>query len=193
MVLDELGGAEPPEKMREYVAELVKWGGRIHLTGREKMAEAIAAQISDSMIMLELAGEGPAAADIGTGAGFPGLVWKMVRPQWRLVLFERKERLATFLERTTALLGLEGVAVRAEDAALYPEEGVFDVVTSKAAGRLDEILPIARRMLRKGGIYVTAKGEEWESELEGAAGFTLRGRIELRGGRGEAIALALDP
>ena len=73
-VLEELGEGGLPGKLREYVDELSKWGERIHLTGREKMADAIAAQISDSMIMLELAGEGPMVADIGTGAGFPGIV-----------------------------------------------------------------------------------------------------------------------
>ena len=192
-VLEELGETEPPEKLRAYVDELVKWGGRIHLTGREKMADAIAAQISDSIIMLGLAGEGREVADIGAGAGFPGVVWKLMRPRWDVVLFERKERLASFLSRTTALLGLKGISVRAEDAALYPDEERFDVVTSKAAGRLGEMLPIAGRMLRKGGIYVTAKGEGWEAELEGVSvGFSPGNRVSLRGKRGEAIAFVLD-
>ena len=192
-VLEELGETRAPEKLRDYVDELVKWGERIHLTGRERMADAIAAQISDSIIMLGLAGGGPDVADIGAGAGFPGVVWKLARPHWDVVLFERKERLASFLSRTTALLGLEGISVRAEDAALYPEADRFDVVTSKAAGRLDEILPIAGRMLRKGGIYVTVKGEGWEVELEGvSAGFSPGERAPLRGKRGEAIAFILD-
>ena len=192
-VLKELGEAATPDKLRAYVDELVKWGERIHLTGREKRADAIAAQNSDSMIMLGLAGEGAVVADIGAGAGFPGVVWKLARPHWDVVLFERKERLASFLSRTTALLGLEGISVRAEDAAIYPEAGRFDVVTSKAAGRLGEMLPIAGRMLRKGGIYVTAKGEGWEAELEGvSAGFSPGERAPLRGMRGEAIALVLD-
>ena len=192
-VLEELGEGDCPGKLREYVGELAKWGERIHLTGREKMADAIAAQISDSMAMLDLAGEGPAVADIGTGAGFPGIVWKLARPQWSIVLIERKERLATFLERTVALLGLEGTEIRAEDAAFCREEDAFDVVTSKAAGRLEEILPIARRMLKKGGVYVTAKGEGWEGELGDASGFSICGRASLKGGRGEAIALTPDP
>ncbi len=193
-VLEELGeeGA-PPGNLRAYVDELVKWGERIHLTGRERMADAIAAQISDSMVMLELAGEGKVVADIGAGAGFPGIVWKLARPRLEIVLFERKERLASFLERTAAILGLEGVSVRAEDAALYPEVRSFDIVTSKAAGRLGEILPLAGRMLKKDGIYVTAKGEGWETELEGlSAGFSQGGRVALRGNRGEAVALVLD-
>ncbi len=188
-VLVELGGAEPPEKSREYVAELVRWGGRMHLTGRERMADVIAAQISDSMIMLELAGGGPFVADIGAGAGFPGIVWKLANPGLELALFERKERLASFLERTVALLGLEGIAVRAEEATPETEGGPFDVVTSKAAGRLDEILPIAAGMLKKGGIYVTAKGEGWEREMDGATGFSPGRRAPLGGGRGEAVSL----
>ncbi len=192
-VLEELGEARPPGNLRAYVDELVKWGERIHLTGRERMADAIAAQISDSLVMLELAAEGSEVADIGAGAGFPGVVWKLARPRWNVVLFERKERLASFLSRTTALLGMEGISVRAEDAALFPEAGRFDVVTSKAAGRLGEMLPIAGRMLREGGIYVTAKGEGWEAELEGVhAGFSPGGRTPLRGKRGEAIAFVLD-
>ena len=193
-VLEELGKeGEPPGKLRAYVDELVKWGERIHLTGRERMADAIAAQISDSMVMLELAGEGAEVADIGAGAGFPGIVWKLARPRLEIVLFERKERLASFLERTAAILGLEGVSVRAEDAALYPEVRSFDIVTSKAAGRLGEILPLAGRMLKKGGIYVTAKGTGWEKELEGlSTGFSPGGRVALRGNRGEAVALVLD-
>ncbi len=192
-VLEELGETKPPGKLRAYVDELVKWGERIHLTGRERMADAIASQISDSMIMLGLAGEGAEIADIGAGAGFPGVVWKLARPHWDVVLFERKERLASFLLRTTTLLGLEGVSVRAEDAAIYPEAGRFDVVTSKAAGRFDEMLPIAGRMLRKGGIYVTAKGEGWEAEFEGVSeGFSPGGRAPLKGKRGEAIALVFN-
>ena len=192
-VLEELGGIEPPEKTREYVAELVMWGGRIHLTGRERMADAIAAQVSDSLVMLELAGDGPAAADIGAGAGFPGIVWKLARPDWTMTLFERKEKLASFLERTAAVLGLDGVTVRAEEAGPGTAAGHFDVVTSKAAGRFGEILPVAAGMLRVGGLYVTAKGEGWEDELAGEPGFEPAGRAPLRGGRGEAVALVYRP
>jgi 16S rRNA (guanine527-N7)-methyltransferase len=191
-VLEELGGAEPPEKLREYVEELVIWGARIHLTGREKMEGAIAAQISDSLLMLELAGDGGDIADIGAGAGFPGVVWKLMRPRWRVTLFERKQRLASFLARTAAVLELEGISVIAEDAARYQAAGGFDVVTSKAAGRLGEVLPLVAGLLRSGGIYVTAKGEGWESEMYEGSGFSLAGRIPLGGGRGEAISLVPD-
>ncbi len=192
-ILEELGDASPPGKLEDYVRELVVWGERIHLTCRQRMAGAVAAQVSDSLVMLRLAGGGPRAADIGAGAGFPGMVWKLARPEWDLTMFERKQKLAEFLRRTAAVLGLEGVSVRAEEAAAHIEAGPFDVVTSKAAGRLGEILPIAAAMLRPGGLYVTAKGEGWEGELGARTGFSPAGRLELPGGRGEAISLRFDP
>jgi 16S rRNA (guanine527-N7)-methyltransferase len=187
-VLEELGGADPPEGLREYIGELALWGDRIHLTGRERMPEAIAAQVSDSLVMLDLAGEGKTAADIGSGAGFPGLVWKLARPGLEITLFERKERLASFLERTASVLGLGGIAVRAEDASNIVHGEEYDIVTSKAAGRLGEILPLVSAMLGPGGIYVTAKGDGWERELEDAP-FALVASAPLGGGRGVAIAL----
>ena len=192
MVMDELRGEHPPEKLREYVEELVRWGGRMHLTARERMPEAIAAQISDSLVMLELAGDGGRVADIGTGAGFPGMVWKMARPGWKVTLFERKERIALFLERTAARLGLDGLDVRAEDVRPGAAEERFDVVTSKAAGRLGEILPLAAGLLRPGGLYVTAKGPGWEGEIAETEGFVPGGRIRLGGGRGEAVSLVRE-
>jgi 16S rRNA (guanine527-N7)-methyltransferase len=188
-VLSRLGDTPPPEGLREYVGELVKWGERIHLTGREDMEASISAQVSDSMAMLDLAGEGGLVADIGTGAGFPGVVWKIARPAWHIVLFERKERLAAFLGRTVALLGLKGIEVRGEDASFYTTERPFDVVTSKAAGRLGEIIPIAERFLRPGGLYVTVKGERWEAELEGSRRFSVARRAPLEGSGGEAVSL----
>jgi 16S rRNA (guanine527-N7)-methyltransferase len=191
-VIEELGETAPPGGLRAYVDELVIWGERIHLTGRERMAGAIAAQIVDSFAMLELAGDRKVVADIGAGAGFPGIIWKLARPGMEIVIFERKERLASFLARTAALLGMKGISIRAEDAARYAGPRRFDVVTSKAAGRLEEILPIAGRMLRKGGIYVTAKGGGWEKELGGIdAGFSLHTATPLEGNRGEAVALVL--
>jgi hypothetical protein len=47
-------------------------------------------------------------------------------------------------------------------------------------------------MLRRGGVYVTAKGGGWEREMEGTTGFSPGGRVSLRGGRGEAISLLFD-
>jgi 16S rRNA (guanine527-N7)-methyltransferase len=191
-VAEEFAWAEPPRKMWKYVEELLKWGERIHLTGKKDLERAIAAQISDSMTMLELAREGRKVADIGSGAGFPGIVWQIARPELSVALFERKERLASFLVRTAAILGLDRMSVIGEDAACYKGGEKFDIVVSKAAGRLGEILPVAAGMLCSGGVYITAKGGGWEEELESQEKFSPRERMALKGGRGEAISILFD-
>jgi len=83
-----------------FVKELSGWGRRMHLTGRGEAERNLARQFADSLEMLVLAeslvqtgdrGAGPpCVADIGSGAGFPGLVWAIARPRWKMVLFERK-------------------------------------------------------------------------------------------------------
>jgi 16S rRNA (guanine527-N7)-methyltransferase len=192
------GGREIIDKLSSYAGEIERWGGRLHLTGRGRIKEAIEEQIDDSLIMLSLyekvrgaAGRPYRAADVGTGAGFPGIVWKIVRPEMRMDLYERREKIAIFLRRMLAVLEIEDVRVRAEPEKVVPAEERYDVVASKAAGRFDVMLPLAGDMLRRGGIYVTAKGDGWEDELSqaGTEIFHVAGRMGMRGGRGEAVAL----
>jgi 16S rRNA (guanine527-N7)-methyltransferase len=189
------------EGLRRYIAELVAWNEAIHLTGRSRLAEAVAGQVCDSAAMLRCAeeaksgGDGgrPArAADIGSGAGFPGMIWKLARPDWDLTLIERRERVAAYLGRSVTLLGLEGISVIEGDADII-EPGRFDIVVSKAAGRFSVILPIAERIGRPGGLYVTAKGDSWEGELAETANDSTRvvAVKPLGVGRGFAIALRL--
>lgn len=189
------------EGLRGYLAELVSWSAFLHLTGRGRPAGAIAEQVCDSAAMLRCAEEAAAGrsteslspvADIGSGAGFPGMIWKLARPDWEITLVERRQRTAAFLDRTIAALGIEGIAVIGRDAReLEPDR--YGIVVSKAAGHFSEILPIAERIGRRGSIYVTAKGDAWEEELERAPA----GRFEtalvrdLGAGRGVAIALRL--
>ncbi len=184
-----------------FVRELLEWGGKMHLTGREDPAGTTARQFADSLEMLVLAesllldsgGSRPApkAADIGSGAGFPGVVWALARPGWKIILFERKRKLAAFLERTVSLLGLANTKVINEDLREGEFDEEFDIVTSKAAGRLRDILPLADSIMKDGGIYVTVKGKGWEGELKGAeAGFDILEKRAVAGGRGEAIAIS---
>lgn len=209
LVKESLAVAEPDlsrnegfmESMRLYVCELVRWGLPIHLTGRNRPAENIAEQVRDSLAMLRCAegamqdagGEGAVrVVDVGAGSGFPGIVWKLARPDWELTLFERREKLAGFLERTVAVLGLESVEVIEGDARTGDRHR-YDIVVSKAAGRFPAILPIAWRLGKPGGLYVTAKGDRWEQELEQASPYVHAGVVvvPMEAGRGFAIALLL--
>ena len=176
------------EKLSRFMEDVWQWSGRIHLLGRKRILENIERQIIDSAYILQFLEEnvqeyiyagknaqgpylgGVKIADIGSGAGFPGLVWKILRPRLEITLFERKQKTATFLSREICVLGLKGVVVSSIDAAEYTEN-TFDIAASKAAGRLPEILPLVSELLSGGGLYITVKGEGWK-EKEGSGPFS---------------------
>lgn len=193
-------GLPNPErlKLQAFLGEVSLWGDRIHLFGRTRRDENLRMQLLDSLLLLAAAEKAAPdifgatrvrLADIGSGAGFPGLVWKIVRPRIEAVLFERRGKPHIFLERTVAVLALAGVEASGEDAAACAGAGAFDAVVSKAAGRLREMLPLAERLLALGGLYVTIKGASWKEELAHAGGGAMKGAgsIELPHDRGHAL------
>jgi 16S rRNA (guanine527-N7)-methyltransferase len=171
----------------------------VHLVGKGRLGSSLALLAFDSLALLgavEARGIAAArAADIGSGAGFPGLVWKIVRPRMEMTLFERRLKPQVFLERTVIKLGLSGIAVVGEDAAYAAEAGAFDLVASKAAGRLDEMLPLAERLLAPGGAYATLKGCAWEGEMPELiqSAMKLEAAVELPEGRGAALIFRKSP
>lgn len=120
---------------------------------------------------LDLVPSDSRVADVGSGAGLPGLVWAIVRPDLRVVLIEPLLRRSTFLAEAVTKLDLaERVEVwrgRAEDAAsaLAPA----DVVTARAVAPLDRLLGWTAPLLRPGGVLVALKGSSAQEEIDGAA------------------------
>ena len=200
LALSGMAGLADTERLNlgAFLAEVSIWGERIHLMGRARRNENLRWQLIDSLLLLAAAERAAPdlfgasrvrLADIGSGAGFPGAVWKIARPRLETVLFERKRKPHIFLERTIAVLGLAGAEASGEDAAAHAGAGSFDVVVSKAAGRLPEMLPLAARLLVPGGLYVTIKGAAWKEELELAAGDAMKstGVVALPHDRGHAL------
>lgn len=109
------------------------------------------------------------AADIGSGAGLPGLVVAIARPDVRLTLVEPMERRVTWLTEQVAELGLDNVTVlrsRAEDVRTTEK---FDVVTARAVSALRTLLPFTAPLVRDGGELTLLKGKNAELEIEAAA------------------------
>jgi 16S rRNA (guanine527-N7)-methyltransferase len=188
------------EVLERFLAELVYWSARVHLVGRSRMDETIAEQVLDSYLLCRFAEDlgaasggasrSPRIADIGAGAGFPGVIWKIARPEDRIYLFERREKPVLFLERAISVLGLEGIEVIRGDAAFGGALSPFDCAISKAAGRLPAMLPIAADLLKGGGWYLTIKGSDWGEELGRADSASMRHAEtrELPGKRGVLLA-----
>ncbi|MET0128892.1 MAG: 16S rRNA (guanine(527)-N(7))-methyltransferase RsmG [Solirubrobacterales bacterium] len=135
--------------------------------------------VEDSLSGLELVGSPERIADLGSGAGFPGLVLAAALPTTSVDLIESVGRKAEFIERAIAAGGFDNaraLARRSEEwaAAADPDGGreAYDVVTARAVGRLATLAELASPLLRDGGALVAWKGRrdaDEEAELERAA------------------------
>lgn len=115
--------------------------------------------IVDSLVGLEVpaVGEAVRIVDLGSGAGLPGLVLAIARPEAQVVLVESVGKKCAWLERTVSDLGLENVRVACARAEELDEEP-FDVVTARALASLSVLCEYAAPLLREGGSLVAWKG-----------------------------------
>ena len=114
-------------------------------------------------------------ADVGAGAGFPGLVLAVALPDSRVDLIESIARKTGFIERAAAAAGIDNARVlnaRSEDASKGSGREAYDAVTARAVGRLSTLAELASPLLREGGVLVAWKGKrdpDEAGELERAA------------------------
>lgn len=124
--------------------------------------------ILNSVLVAEVIDEGATVADIGSGAGLPGIPLAIARPDLRVTLIEPLLRRTTFLEEVVANLGLDNVRVlrgRAEDKAVRAEAGRFDVVTSRAVAPLAKLAAWSLPLVRPGGVMAALKGSSAAEEV----------------------------
>lgn len=112
-------------------------------------------------------------ADVGSGAGLPGLVWAIVRPDLDVTLVEPLLRRATFLSNAVQTLGLDGrvhvIRGRAEEVVRDRSWRPVDVVTARAVAPLDRLLTWTIPLARTGGRLVAIKGSSAADEIAAAA------------------------
>jgi 16S rRNA (guanine527-N7)-methyltransferase len=136
-------------------------------------AAALDTHVADALVGLELEAVRQAGriADLGSGAGFPGLVLAAALPQAEVALVESSRRKCAFLERAVAAMGLENVTVVCERAEAWRAGlGIQDVVTARALAPLNVLVEYAAPLLREGGALVAWKGRRDErEEADGAA------------------------
>ena len=129
--------------------------------------------------------EAARVADVGSGAGLPGLVWAIVRPDIRVVLIEPLLRRSVFLAEAAAELAVsDRVAVlrgRAEDVMRDPVWEPVDVVTARAVAPFERLVGWTVPLLRPGGSLIALKGSSATAELaEGARAAAAAGLVDLQ-------------
>ena len=121
--------------------------------------------------------------DIGTGAGFPGLVLKICNPSIRLTLLDSLDKRVVFLRSTCNSLGFSDVSclhARAEEAVIQWREAA-DIVTSRAVASLNVLSELCLPYVKEGGVFIAMKGPAFDEELEAA-----KPAIQMLGGKTES-------
>jgi 16S rRNA (guanine527-N7)-methyltransferase len=178
----QLGLSLTPKQTQQfqlYYKELVEWNKRVNLTAITDYEEVQLKHFLDSLTLVP-AFEDKAWSkgdflllDVGTGAGMPGIPLKILLPKVRLVLLESVAKKTAFLQHVVNCLSLDHVEIltgRAEDIAhqdSYRER--FDLVVSRAVGRLSTIAELTLPFCREGGLFIAPKKGKIEEELSQAA------------------------
>ncbi len=162
---------EAVDRLRRYAALLADKNRVMNLTAIEGEEDVARLHFLDCAALLALPEfRGETLLDVGSGAGFPGLVLKILRPELETTLLDSLDKRVLFLRETGEALGLTGLTCvhgRAEEAA--DTRGRFDLVTSRAVAKLSVLCELCLPALRVGGVFFAMKGPEPEAELEEAA------------------------
>ncbi|MFD1715140.1 16S rRNA (guanine(527)-N(7))-methyltransferase RsmG [Amnibacterium flavum] len=169
----ELFGAQI-EHIRRFAALLASQGETLGLIGPLELPRLWTRHIVNCALLAPLVHD--RTADVGSGAGLPGLVLAIARPDVSFTLIEPMERRTDWLSSQARELELDNVTVlraRAEEAP----KASFDVVTARAVGALSKLIPLTAPLVSAGGELVLLKGATVEAEIAAAAKVVTRFRL----------------
>jgi len=179
--LDEIG----LNKLYGFAQILLEWNQRIHLVSKKDSDSVrLARQIIDSLLLLVYF-EIPSAnrvLDLGSGAGFPAVPLKIVRPDLEIVLTESKQKKSAYLQDVIEQLQLTKVFLWGDRAQKLPVRytNYFDLALAKASGDLANSWAEVYQFLKSGANFLAYKGKKIEKEQEGLVRLfkKLPGRID---------------
>jgi 16S rRNA (guanine527-N7)-methyltransferase len=152
--------------VRGYAAALVRDGDLLGLLGPRELPRLWTRHILNSAVVSELVPKGNSVADVGSGAGLPGIPMAIAAPDSKFTLIEPMERRSDWLIQVVQELGLTNVEVlraRAEEVG-----SVYDVVTARAVSALPKLLRQTIHLVRDGGLILALKGSKAPEEIEEA-------------------------
>ncbi len=163
---------EIKEKLNLYGNLLLEWNEKMNLTAIKEPDEVLYKHFYDCILFFKNVDvpQNATVIDVGTGAGFPGMVLKIIRPDLEVTLLDSLNKRLIFLNAVIAELGLTGIKTlhsRAEDAGkskLYREQ--FQIATARAVASMPVLMEYCLPLVRVGGQLVAMKGPKTEEELK---------------------------
>ena len=169
------------DQLDRYAQMLVEYNQKVNLTAITDPEGVEIKHFLDSLLFASQPQVAGRMVDVGCGAGFPGLVTKIYKPQLELTLMEPTGKRVEFLKYVCSELGLTGVEFakeRAEEAARKQWREAFDVASARAVAALPVLAEYCLPLVKQGGVFIALKGASAQEELQAA-----RGAIAKLGGK----------
>ena len=156
------------EQLSKFYQLLIEWNQKINLTRITEENDVYLKHFYDSLTISKVVNlkEQKSLCDVGTGAGFPGIVLKIIYPNLKVVLIDSLLKRVNYLNeiiKQLELTDIEAIHTRGEDY-----KGSFDVVTSRAVANIEKLVKYTMHLVNKNGIFVAMKGnieEEFKKEV----------------------------
>ena len=167
-------GEEKTSRLLSYLDMVLERNEHINLTAVRERDEAIIRHLADSLTVTGLPEYVGAKTviDVGTGAGFPGALLAIADPEKEFVLLDSTLKRLRVIDEFAAVLGLSNLRTlhaRAEEINRKPEyRGSFDLCVSRAVAPLDKLAGWCMPFVRKGGTFISYKGDNYAAEMEAA-------------------------
>ncbi|MGH8616443.1 MAG: 16S rRNA (guanine(527)-N(7))-methyltransferase RsmG [Burkholderiales bacterium] len=145
------------QTLLDYLALIEKWNRVHNLTAIRDPAQMLTHHLLDSLAVLPHL-TGPRVLDVGAGAGLPGIVLAIVRPDWAVTLLDSNHKKAAFLQQAVIELKLANADVVCERIENLDRPQAYDVLVSRAFSALAEFVTAALPVLAPGGVLAAMKG-----------------------------------
>jgi 16S rRNA (guanine527-N7)-methyltransferase len=175
-VAAEVFGLGPLTALAEYAGMLASEGVTRGLIGPREVPRLWDRHLVNCGLLARLVPQGVGVADLGSGAGLPGLVLALARPDLRVTLIEPMARRVAFLTEAVESLRLDGVTVVRGRAEEWSGPERFDVVTARALAPLPKLLTWGLPLVARDGVLLAMKGASAADEIEAAGPELVRHR-----------------
>ena len=169
-----------------YYNYLIEYNKNVNLTAITDKKDVYIKHFADSLLGLEYLPKSATVCDVGTGAGFPGVVLKIFRPDIKLFLVDSLNKRIVFLNELIKLLGLKDVTTihaRVEDT-LFKEKYLnkFDIVVARAVANINTLLELCLPYVKISGNFIAYKSNDIISEID-----SIQNAVKLLGGNNYTV------
>lgn len=158
------------KQLDEYANFLIEYNEKVNLTAITNYEDIIEKHFYDSLLLTTHKDIKGTLVDVGSGAGFPGVVAKIYKPELKVILIEPIKKRCVFLNELIEKLGLKDIEVINERAEDYTKDHreLYDYVTARAVSNLNALIEVCGALVKLNGYFIALRGKEGINEIVNA-------------------------